>query len=87
LNPYLVISILVILVVGILTTSTISDQFVDANSRKKIHFTQTITSVQDPGQGHEGHESERETIRGQGAGKSRAQGSGGRVHLAAGIEG
>jgi hypothetical protein len=56
LKKYLVISILVIFVVGILTISTISDQFVDANSRKKIHFTQTITSVQDPGQGHEGHE-------------------------------
>ena len=55
-KKYLVISILVIFVVGILTISTISDQFVDANSRKKIHFTQTITSVQDPGQGHEGHQ-------------------------------
>jgi len=56
LKKYLVVSILVIFVVGILTISTISDQFVDANSRKKIHFTQTITSVQDPGQGHEGHQ-------------------------------
>ncbi len=55
-KKYLVVSILVIFVVGILTISTISDQFVDANSRKKIHFTQTITSVQDPGQGHEGHQ-------------------------------
>lgn len=42
--------------VGILTISSISDQFVDANSRKKIHFTQTITSIQDPGQGHESHQ-------------------------------
>jgi hypothetical protein len=56
LKKYLVISILAIFVIGILATSTISDQFVDANSRKKIHFTQTITSTQDPGQGHEGHE-------------------------------
>ncbi|MFB5607029.1 MAG: hypothetical protein ACE5RI_00365 [Candidatus Nitrosomaritimum yanchengensis] len=55
-KKYLAVSILVIFVVGILTISTISDQFVDANSRKKIHFTQTITSVQDPGQGHEGHQ-------------------------------
>lgn len=55
-KKYLFISILVIFVVGILTISTISDQFVDANSRKKIYFTQTITSVQDPGQGHEGHQ-------------------------------
>ena len=29
---------------------------VDAGSRKKIHFTQTITSSQDPGQGHENHQ-------------------------------
>lgn len=41
---------------GILSFSSISDQFVDANSRKKIHFTQTITSLQDPGQGHESHQ-------------------------------
>ena len=41
---------------GILSFSSISDQFVDANSRKKIHFTQTITSQQDPGQGHESHQ-------------------------------
>jgi hypothetical protein len=36
--------------------SSISDQFVDAGSRKKIHFTQTITSSQDPGQGHQNHQ-------------------------------
>lgn len=41
---------------GILSFSSVSDQFVDANSRKKIHFTQTITSLQDPGQGHESHQ-------------------------------
>ncbi|MBA4463260.1 MAG: hypothetical protein H2B01_03625 [Nitrosopumilaceae archaeon] len=55
-NKLLVISILVIFVTGILIVSSISDQFVDANSRKKIHFTQTITSTEDPGQGHEGHQ-------------------------------
>jgi len=32
------------------------DQFVEAGSPKKIHFTQTITSSQDPGVGHESHE-------------------------------
>jgi len=46
----------VIFIGGILSISYVSDQFVDANSRKKIHFTQTITSIQDPGQGHEGHQ-------------------------------
>ena len=34
----------------------LSEQFADARSPKKIHFTQTITSSQDPGQGHEGHQ-------------------------------
>jgi len=53
--------LLVILVIGILTTgilfvSSTSEQFADAGSRKKIHFTQTITSSQDPGQGHENHQ-------------------------------
>lgn len=53
--------IFVFLIIGIisatlLTISTVSDQFVDAGSRKKIHFTQTITSTQDPGMGHENHQ-------------------------------
>ena len=30
-----------------------SDQFVDAGSPKKFHFTKTIISTQDPGEGHE----------------------------------
>lgn len=41
---------------GILSISLVSDQFADANSRKKIHFTQTLTSLQDPGQGHNSHQ-------------------------------
>ena len=45
-----------IFTVGIIFVSSTSDQFVDAGSRKKIHFTQTITSSQDPGQGHENHQ-------------------------------
>ena len=45
-----------IFTVGIIFASSTSDQFVDAGSRKKIHFTQTITSSQDPGQGHENHQ-------------------------------
>jgi len=56
LNRYLIIFIIGIFVAGILSVSSVSDQFVDANSRKKIHFTQTITSLQDPGQGHESHQ-------------------------------
>ena len=51
----------VVLIIGIFAAtlifvSTSSDQFVNAGSTKKIHFTQTITSSQDPGQGHENHQ-------------------------------
>ena len=40
-------------ITGIISISTFSDQYVDAGSTKKVHFTQTITSSQDPGLGHE----------------------------------
>lgn len=40
-------------ITGIISVSTFSDQYVDAGSTKKVHFTQTITSTQDPGLGHE----------------------------------
>lgn len=45
-----------IISVGIIFVSSSTDQFVDAGSRKKIHFTETIVSSQDPGQGHENHQ-------------------------------
>ena len=53
--------IIIILIVGVFITSiislsTFSDQYVDAGSTKKVHFTQTITSFQDPGLGHENHQ-------------------------------
>ncbi len=53
--------IIAIIIIAIFATSIISissttDQFADAGSRKKIHFTQTITSSQDPGQGHQNHQ-------------------------------
>ena len=48
--------IIVFFAVGIILISSTSDQLVDAGSRKKIHFTQTMTSSQDPGQGHENHQ-------------------------------
>ena len=50
------IAVVGIVIAGIFTLSSFSDQYVDAKSRKKIHFTQTITSTQDPGQGHENHQ-------------------------------
>jgi hypothetical protein len=45
-----------IFTIGMIFVSSTSDQFVDAGSRKKVHFTETITSSQDPGQGHENHQ-------------------------------
>ena len=53
--------IIIVLIIGIFITSiisvsTFSDQYVDAGSTKKVHFTQTITSSQDPGVGHENHQ-------------------------------
>jgi hypothetical protein len=53
--------IIIILIVGIFITSTISlstfsDQYVDAGSTKKVHFTHTILSSQDPGLGHKNHQ-------------------------------
>ena len=55
-NKLIAIFVIGIFTVSIISISSISDQFVDAGSRKKIHFTQTITSSQDPGQGHENHQ-------------------------------
>lgn len=56
LNKLQTLLIIGIFAVGIIFVSSTSDQFVDAGSRKKFHFTQTITSSQDPGQGHENHQ-------------------------------
>ncbi len=55
-NKLIAILLIGIFVIGIISVSSISDQFADAGSRKKINFTQTITSSQDPGQGHENHQ-------------------------------
>ena len=56
LNKLLIILLVGVFVSGVFAFSTVSDQFADAGSRKKIHFTQTIESSQDPGQGHENHQ-------------------------------
>ena len=55
-NRLVIILILGIFITGIITVSFISDNFVDANSTKKINFTKTLISSQDPGQGHENHQ-------------------------------
>jgi hypothetical protein len=56
LNKFAVILILGVFIVGALTVSLVSDNFVNANSTKKINFTKTITSSQDPGQGNENNQ-------------------------------
>lgn len=42
--------------VGIITIPTITDQFADAGSTKKVHFTKTIESSTDPGRGFSDHQ-------------------------------
>jgi len=56
LKKIIVIVIVAIFVTSIISISSTTDQFADAGSRKKIHFTQTITSSQDPGQGHQNNQ-------------------------------
>jgi hypothetical protein len=56
LNRFIIILILGIFTTGIITISIISDNFVDANSTKKINFTKTLISSQDPGRDHENHQ-------------------------------
>ncbi len=48
--------VLVIIITAVIVIPVLSNEAVDANSRRKIHFTQTVTSTQDPGQGHETHQ-------------------------------
>ncbi|MFQ5572888.1 MAG: hypothetical protein ACE5EJ_01410 [Nitrosopumilaceae archaeon] len=43
-------------ITGIFIIPPLTDQLAGAGSTKKIHFTETITSSQDPGQGHESHQ-------------------------------
>jgi hypothetical protein len=56
LKKIIIILIIGLFITGIVSVSTFSDQYVDAGSTKKVHFTQTITSSQDPGLGHENHQ-------------------------------
>ena len=55
-NKIFVIVVISVVIAGIVAIPAITEQFVDAKSRKKIHFTETIISSQDPGQGHESHQ-------------------------------
>ena len=55
-NKYFVMTIIAVVIATILSVPLLTDQFVNAKTLKKIQFTQTITSMQDPGQGHESHQ-------------------------------
>src|SRR5712692_2830941 len=51
-NRYLLFAIIVVIVGVILLVPLFSDQLANARTIKKIQFTQTFTSTQDPGQGN-----------------------------------
>ena len=55
-NKPLIIFVISALIVGIAFIPTFTQDFADAKSTKKIHFTKTLTSSQDPGLGHENHQ-------------------------------
>lgn len=56
LNKLVIVIIFGVIITSVITASSISEHFVDAGTTKKFHFTKTITSSQDPGQGHESHQ-------------------------------
>ena len=56
LNKIIIIIAIAVVITSIITIPSLTEQFVDAKSHKKIHFTQTISSSQDPGKGHESHQ-------------------------------
>ena len=51
-NRFVLFAIIAIIAGVILTVPLLSDQLANARTIKKIQFTQTVTSTQDPGQGH-----------------------------------
>lgn len=52
----LAVAIAVSIAAAAVTIPLVSDQFAGAGPLKKFHFTQTVTSSQDPGQGHGDHQ-------------------------------
>ena len=55
-NKYIVIITISIVVIGIFSISLLVNEAANAKTLKKIQFTKTLTSMQDPGQGHESHQ-------------------------------
>ena len=52
----LTILIIVVAAAGIIIIPNLSEEFVNAKTLRKIEFTKTVTSSQDPGIGHESHQ-------------------------------
>lgn len=50
------IFIIVVAIAGIIIIPNLSEEFVNAKTLRKIEFTKTVTSSQDPGIGHESHQ-------------------------------
>ncbi|MFQ6025582.1 MAG: hypothetical protein ACE5JT_03610 [Nitrosopumilaceae archaeon] len=55
-NKYLIGIAIFAVAATIVSIPLMAEQLADAKSRKKIHFTQTLTSSQDPGQDHGNHQ-------------------------------
>lgn len=55
-NKIIIIFAVSIVITTIFAIPAVTEQFADSTSRKKIHFTQTITSSNDPGIGHGGEQ-------------------------------
>ena len=55
-NKPLLIFVISIAIVAAAIIPALTQDLADAKSTKKIHFTQTLTSSQDPAQGHENHQ-------------------------------
>ena len=55
-NKIIIIIAIALVITSIIAIPSFTEEFADAKSLKKIHFTQTISSSQDPGKGHESHQ-------------------------------
>ena len=55
-NKYIVLLTIFAVVAAIFTIPLLVNEVANAKTLKKIQFTKTITSMQDPGQGHESHQ-------------------------------
>jgi len=55
-NKYIILITIFAVVAVIFSVPLLVNEVANAKTLKKIQFTKTVTSMQDPGQGHEGHQ-------------------------------